>query len=179
MSRSEPLSSRERRVLEAVIQTYVQTAEPAGSRTVSRRFGLGVSPATIRNTMSDLEEKGFLFQVLASQPPGTSDTSRMATDHIDNPSVINPIQYLAHRPVHTEQMPGTRESEPFANSGADEHGRKSVPHVLKDGADSIGIAGASLRVYVNIGMCSDFWLPHHDLIHGRRPQRGHRLPPHV
>ena len=60
MSRVEPLSSRERRVLEAVIQTYVQTAEPAGSRTVSRRFGLGVSPATIRNTMSDLEEKGFL-----------------------------------------------------------------------------------------------------------------------
>lgn len=61
MTRAEPLSQRERRVLEAVIQTYVQTAEPAGSRTVSRLFGLGVSPATIRNTMSDLEEKGFLF----------------------------------------------------------------------------------------------------------------------
>src|SRR5687768_5877502 len=56
-----PLSRRERLVLEAVIQTYVQTAEPAGSRTLTRRFGLGVSPATIRNTMSDLEEKGFLF----------------------------------------------------------------------------------------------------------------------
>jgi heat-inducible transcriptional repressor len=61
MSRVEPLSKREQRVLEAVIQTYVQTAEPAGSRTLSRRFGLGVSPATIRNTMSDLEDKGFLF----------------------------------------------------------------------------------------------------------------------
>ena len=61
MSRVENLSARERRVLDAVIQTYVQTAEPAGSRTVSRHFGLGVSPATIRNTMSDLEEKGFLF----------------------------------------------------------------------------------------------------------------------
>src|SRR2546429_9142142 len=61
MSRVEQLSKRERRVLEAVIQTYVETAEPAGSRTLSRRFGLGVSPATIRNTMSDLEEKGFLF----------------------------------------------------------------------------------------------------------------------
>jgi heat-inducible transcriptional repressor len=43
-----------------VIQTFVQTAEPAGSRILARRFGLGVSPATIRNTMSDLEEKGFL-----------------------------------------------------------------------------------------------------------------------
>lgn len=60
MSRVE-LSRRERRVLEAVIQTYVQTAEPAGSRTLSRQFGLGVSPATIRSTMSDLEDKGFLF----------------------------------------------------------------------------------------------------------------------
>lgn len=57
---AEQLTSRERTVLEAVIQTYVETAEPAGSRTLSRRFGLGVSPATIRNTMSDLEEKGFL-----------------------------------------------------------------------------------------------------------------------
>lgn len=58
---SEDLNKRERRVLEAVIRTYVETAEPAGSRQLSRRFGLGISPATIRNTMSDLEEKGFLF----------------------------------------------------------------------------------------------------------------------
>src|SRR5947208_9949623 len=66
MGRVEQLSKRERRVLEAVIQTYVQTAEPAGSRTLARRFGLGVSPATIRSTMSDLEEKGFLFHPHAS-----------------------------------------------------------------------------------------------------------------
>lgn len=54
------LTDRERQVLEAVVRTYVDTAEPAGSRTVSRRFELGVSPATVRNTMSDLEEKGYL-----------------------------------------------------------------------------------------------------------------------
>ncbi len=60
-------------VLEAVIQTYVETAEPAGSRQLARRFGLGVSPATIRNTMSDLEEKGFLFH------PHTS-AGRVPTD---------------------------------------------------------------------------------------------------
>lgn len=60
MATQDELTPRERRVLEAVIQTYVQTAEPAGSRVLSRRFGLGVSPATIRNTMSDLEEKGYL-----------------------------------------------------------------------------------------------------------------------
>ena len=55
------LSERERTVLEAIIRSYVETAEPVGSRTLSRRFGLGVSPATIRNAMSDLEEKGYLF----------------------------------------------------------------------------------------------------------------------
>ncbi len=60
------LSERERRVLEAVIETYVQTAQPAGSRNLAQRFGLGVSAATIRNTMSDLEEKGYLFHPHAS-----------------------------------------------------------------------------------------------------------------
>src|SRR2546428_2515883 len=55
------LNDRERHVLEAVIETYVQTAEPAGSRTVARRFRIGLSAATIRNTMSDLEEKGYLY----------------------------------------------------------------------------------------------------------------------
>lgn len=67
------LNDREERILEAVIRTYVETAEPAGSRTVAKRFGLGVSAATIRNAMSDLEEKGFLFH------PHTS-AGRVPTD---------------------------------------------------------------------------------------------------
>jgi heat-inducible transcriptional repressor len=67
------LSDREEQVLEAVIRTYVETAEPAGSRTVARRHGLGVSSATIRNAMADLEEKGFLFH------PHTS-AGRIPTD---------------------------------------------------------------------------------------------------
>ena len=69
----EPLTEREHHVLEAVIRTYVETAEPTGSRTVTRRFPLGVSPATVRNTMSDLEEKGYLFH------PHTS-AGRIPTD---------------------------------------------------------------------------------------------------
>jgi heat-inducible transcriptional repressor len=72
-SPSAGLSERERQVLEAVIRTYVETAEPAGSRSVTRRFDLGVSPATVRNTMSDLEEKGYLFH------PHTS-AGRVPTD---------------------------------------------------------------------------------------------------
>jgi heat-inducible transcriptional repressor len=73
MSPPEPLSERELRVLEAVVQIYIETAEPAGSQTIARRFGLGVSSATIRNTMSELEEKGYLFH------PHTS-AGRIPTD---------------------------------------------------------------------------------------------------
>lgn len=71
--KGEPLTERELRVLDAVVRTYVETAEPAGSRTVARRSDLGISPATIRNTMSDLEDKGYLHH------PHTS-AGRMPTD---------------------------------------------------------------------------------------------------
>jgi heat-inducible transcriptional repressor len=73
MPSPDQLSERELRVLEAVVQTYIETAEPAGSQTIARRFGLGVSSATIRNTMSELEEKGYLFH------PHTS-AGRIPTD---------------------------------------------------------------------------------------------------
>jgi heat-inducible transcriptional repressor len=56
----DTLTERERTVLQAVIHTFVETAEPAGSRTIAKRYNLGVSAATIRNTMSDLEERGYL-----------------------------------------------------------------------------------------------------------------------
>jgi len=69
----DELSDRERRVLNAVVRIYVDTAEPAGSRKVARKYGLEVSPATVRNTMSDLEEKGYLFH------PHTS-AGRVPTD---------------------------------------------------------------------------------------------------
>jgi heat-inducible transcriptional repressor len=56
------LDDRKNRVLQAIIEDYVATAEPVGSRTIARKFNLGVSPATIRNEMADLEEMGFLQQ---------------------------------------------------------------------------------------------------------------------
>ena len=59
-TKGTPLTQRERGVLEAVVRTYVETAEPAGSRTLARRYNFGISAATIRNTMADLEEEGYL-----------------------------------------------------------------------------------------------------------------------
>ena len=73
MTGTSDLSPRQLRVLEAVIQMYIETAEPAGSAAVARRSGLGVSSATVRNTMSELERKGYLLH------PHTS-AGRIPTD---------------------------------------------------------------------------------------------------
>lgn len=67
------LTERQREVLRAVIQDYIHTAEPVGSRRVARQYGFRFSPATIRNTMADLEELGYLTQ------PHTS-AGRIPTD---------------------------------------------------------------------------------------------------
>jgi heat-inducible transcriptional repressor len=56
------LSERQRMILSAIIDDYVRSAEPIGSRSISKRGNVSFSPATIRNEMSDLEEMGFLEQ---------------------------------------------------------------------------------------------------------------------
>ena len=54
------LDERKQRVLKAVIDDYIESAEPVGSRALARKHDLGVSPATIRNEMADLEMLGYL-----------------------------------------------------------------------------------------------------------------------
>jgi heat-inducible transcriptional repressor len=89
----QDLTERERRVLDAVVRTYVDTAEPAGSRTVTRRFNLGVSPATVRNTMSDLEEKGYLLHPHTSAGRIPTDLAyRVFVDRLMHPAVLSPEQ---------------------------------------------------------------------------------------
>ena len=56
------LSERKKKILRAVIESYVQNAEPVGSKAVAQWAGLDVSSATIRNDMADLEEQGYLEQ---------------------------------------------------------------------------------------------------------------------
>lgn len=56
------LSERDKGILGAIIQEYVYTGEPVGSRIVSRKYMLAISPATVRNVMADLEEMGLLYQ---------------------------------------------------------------------------------------------------------------------
>src|ERR1041385_1196976 len=81
-ARDFTFDERSREILTAAIKTYVATGEPVGSRTLARLSKEGISAATIRNSMADLEEAGFLYQ------PHTS-AGRIPTDkgyrfYVDN-----------------------------------------------------------------------------------------------
>jgi heat-inducible transcriptional repressor len=56
------LDERKRKILVAIIDDYINTAEPVGSRTISKKYELGLSSATIRNEMADLEDMGYIAQ---------------------------------------------------------------------------------------------------------------------
>lgn len=79
----EALNDREREILNAVVNSYIMTAEPVGSRTVVKRFGFDLSAATVRNVMADLEEQGFLQQVHTSSGRVPTDLGyRYYVDHL-------------------------------------------------------------------------------------------------
>ncbi len=63
MQMKDELDARKKRVLQAIVDDYIESAEPVGSRTLARKYDLGVSPATIRNEMADLEMLGYLEQI--------------------------------------------------------------------------------------------------------------------
>jgi len=123
----------------------------------------------------NVEKGGFFYEMLAAQPRGTSDTSRIATDHINNPNAINAIFLLGER----KRIADGAAPEKMAGGTLDLPGEQQemhVPHILKDGADSIGVRGATIRVYVNIGMFSEYWLKRHDRLIGLRPQEPFEIP---
>ena len=62
MQSGQPIGNREREVLTAVVETFIATGEPVGSRTLARSNSEGLSPASIRNVMADLSDAGFLEQ---------------------------------------------------------------------------------------------------------------------
>lgn len=115
----------------------------------------------------NVEKGGFFYEELEAQPRGTSDTSRIATDHINNPNAINPIFLLGERLriAQTEKLAGGTLALPGTQA------EMPVPHILKDGADSIGVRGATIRVFVNIGMFSEYWLTRHNRLIGLFPQQ--------
>src|SRR5258708_39963128 len=56
------LTGRNQEILSSIVREYIETGEPVGSRTISKRRQDGLSPASIRNAMADLEDEGYLSQ---------------------------------------------------------------------------------------------------------------------
>src|SRR5262249_10833127 len=116
-----------------------------------------------------LRSDHFVFQLLEQTPPGTLDTSLIASDNNNNPNTMNPIWQVAERlRVSVPEQIG--EATRALPDSIDERGRRRTPHVLADGADSIGIKGALARVYINIGEFHQEWIRHHNLLVGMRKQ---------
>ncbi|HTU03638.1 MAG TPA: heat-inducible transcriptional repressor HrcA [Candidatus Sulfotelmatobacter sp.] len=87
------LNARHRDVLRSVVTDYIRTAEPVGSRTISRKYGFSLSPATIRTIMADLEELGYLSQPHTSAGRVPTDRGyRLYVDTLMEPSALSPAE---------------------------------------------------------------------------------------
>ena len=86
------IRERKMKILYAIIKDYIATAEPVGSRTLAKKYNLGISPATIRNEMADLEEMGFLEQPHTSSGRVPSDKAyRIYVDQLMKVEKINKV----------------------------------------------------------------------------------------
>ncbi|TLS53742.1 heat-inducible transcriptional repressor HrcA [Paenibacillus antri] len=87
------LSERQKMILSAIVDDYIRSAEPVGSRSISKRGDVGYSAATIRNEMSDLEELGFLEQPHTSAGRIPSNKGyRYYVDHLLSPGSLSPME---------------------------------------------------------------------------------------
>ena len=105
------LDDRKFMILKAIIDDYIITAMPVGSRTISRKSGVGYSPATIRNEMSDLEELGYLAQPHTSAGRVPSDKAyRLYVDSLLQSDEITPQEkqriedYISRRSGQVEDI---------------------------------------------------------------------------
>ncbi|MBO4383986.1 MAG: heat-inducible transcription repressor HrcA [Clostridia bacterium] len=93
------LDIRKMRILQAIVDDYIMTAAPVGSRTVSKRSDMGLSPATIRNEMSDLTELGFLEQPHTSAGRIPSEKAyRLYVNHMMDQAKLtdDEAEYIKH-----------------------------------------------------------------------------------
>lgn len=125
----DQLSAREREILRVLIDHYITTAEPVGSRVLAGRYRLGLSPATIRNTMQDLEEMGLIRQphTSAGRVP-TDDGYRTYIDNLIEPS-----------PVPDELARRLRDEIVAASKRAVDDILEQTAHVLAKVSTQIGV----------------------------------------
>lgn len=122
---------REREILTAIIETYISTGEPVGSRTLSRLNKDGLSPATIRNVMADLVDAGFLEQphTSAGRLP-TAQAYRYYVDQISGKAVLSPTD----QNLISENLTGVVGVQDFL---------ERTSHVLSLVSSCVGVAIAS------------------------------------
>ena len=85
------IDDRKLKILSAIINDYINTAEPVGSRTIAKKYDLGISSATIRNEMADLEDMGYIEQLHSSSGRKPSDKGyRFYVDQIMQISRLSP-----------------------------------------------------------------------------------------
>lgn len=90
------LDERKEKILAAIVTDFIDTAEPVGSRTISKKYDIGFSSATIRNEMSDLEEMGYIVQ------PHTS-AGRIPTD-VGYRYYVDRLMFRAQRSYSDEKQ---------------------------------------------------------------------------
>jgi heat-inducible transcriptional repressor len=94
------LNKRFRKVLELIIMDYICSAEPVGSRTICKRYGIQLSPATVRNVMADLEDLGYLWQPHASA--GRIPTDKAFRFYIDEILAVQSLNQTEREKIRRE-----------------------------------------------------------------------------
>ncbi|HNV86889.1 MAG TPA: heat-inducible transcriptional repressor HrcA [Candidatus Omnitrophota bacterium] len=88
---NKELTDRQKRILSIIVDAYVESSEPVGSRTIARKYHLDISPATIRNEMSDLEEAGLITHPHTSAGRIPTDGGyRYFIDHLIERQMLSP-----------------------------------------------------------------------------------------
>ncbi len=123
----------------------------------------------------------FMYQLARTYRPGSMDTSLVSTDYINNPRTMNAVydfvarmglakrlghEHLAGGELDNKQFNDYVSSGPLLDFYSEKDHTVRTPHVLKDGADSVGLLGALNRVYLNIGLFSEEWLLHFNAVVG-------------
>ncbi|KPU27924.1 HrcA family transcriptional regulator [Caloranaerobacter sp. TR13] len=110
------LNDRKLKILQAIIHSYITNAEPVGSRTIAKKYNLGVSSATIRNEMSDLEELGYLLQPHTSAGRIPSDKAYRL--YVDNLMQIKKITEEERKKIKLGLLKEIREIEQVIQNAA-------------------------------------------------------------
>lgn len=106
----ENLSEREKAILLNLITHYIQSADPVGSRVIANKFKMGISSATIRNTLQDLEELGLVEQPHTSAGRVPTDQGyRVYVDYLLRPEQLSPTEQKIIRETITREGRGINE----------------------------------------------------------------------